>query len=261
MKNVVLFIMVLIVWSCSQEIKKSPEPQKTGIVFGGVKVSEQCTCLHPFPKSWNKDIKVTLLNEKNQFVTNPDTNGKYFFSNIPYGYYSIRFEREKFVTTQRDSILINKSDTTYINVPPYVSPFKYLDVAIFKSFTTSITGFENYTSGTRQCIYVNLTFAGLNEDTNSYTPSFEYLISNNSRFLNDNSKNWSSISANSFFNSGNTLIFRYNQQVVTQNMRLFCIQDQDWSNFKIGDTLYLKAWVGGNGVTSKNEFSWWEIYK
>lgn len=258
MKNLICFIIIIFcIFSCSEEIKKIPEPQKYGIVCGGVIVEKGFTSLANFPKTWNKEIKVTLFNDIQSFVTYPDTSGKYVFLNVPYGIYALTFEREKFKTNKIDSVMVNKKDTTFIRVPPFETKLKYMDVPLYKLFYTSITGFNPISVYPKFWIY--LTFVGLNTDTNSYQPFLLYAYSSFKNFKDKIIKNEIDYQSYGVLRYGVlSQVLKYNEVYTVDFPMLYSTSSGETFT---GDTIYFRAKMGGFGTQCANEIFWWGLNK
>lgn len=199
------FIFLLGIYSCSKE-DSTPDPITKANITGSVNLYDEGTT-----KIDNSNMTITVEGTSPTISATTDTKGDFTLSNVPFGTYTIRYEKTGFGTFKKFAIEHKNNATAILNTP-----------SIGKNSTTQITNLEAKISGINVILSVTTNPAG-SIGNSRYV---RYFLSSNSNVGNENY---------TYFSTG--LVSQINPKVIT-------LLNKDLVNtgFSSGQTLYVKIY-------------------
>lgn len=198
-------IILLGIYSCSKE-DSTPEPITKANITGSVNLYDEGTT-----KIDNSNMTITLEGKSPTISAITDVKGNFTLSNVPFGIYTIRYEKTGFGTFKKFAIDHKNNATAILNTP-----------SIGKNSTTQITNLEAKITGINVILSVTTNPAG-NIGNSRYV---RYFLSSNSNVSNENY---------TYFSSG--LVSQINPKEIT-------LLNKDLINlgFSSGQTVYVKIY-------------------
>lgn len=198
-------LILLGIYSCSKE-DSTPEPITKANITGSVNLYDEGTT-----KIDNSNMTITVEGITPTISAITDVNGNFTLSNVPFGIYTIRYEKTGFGTFKKFAIDHKNSATAISNTP-----------SIGKNSTTQITKLEAKITGINVVLSVTTNPAG-NIGNSRY---IRYFLSSNSNVSNENY---------TYFSTG--LVSQINPKEIT-------LSNRDLINlgFSSGQTVYVKIY-------------------
>lgn len=198
-------ILLLGICSCSKE-DATPEPITKANITGAVNLYDEGTT-----KTDNSNMTITVEGSSPSITSTTNTNGNFTLTNVPFGTYTIRYEKTGYGTFKKFGIVHQNNATAITNTP-----------SIGKNATTQITKVEAKISGINVVLSVTTNPAG-SIGNSRYV---RYFLSSNSNVSNEKY---------TYFSSG--LVSQINPKEITLLNR-----DLINAGFLSGQTVYARIY-------------------
>ena len=162
----IALLAILGITSCSKDESPSPNPTTKGNISGSVFLYDEGTT-----QIDNSNMAVTAKGTTPEISAVTDANGKFSLLDVPFGTYTIVYEKSGYGTYKNFNIEHTTNSTAITNIP-----------SLGKVSTTQITKLEATVNGNNVILSVTTNPAG----SNGNTRYIRYFLSSNSNVSNEN---------------------------------------------------------------------------